>query len=385
MENIFNNLGLNEKLVMGLEKQGITIPTEIQEKAIPLGLENKDIIAQSETGTGKTLAFLLPLFQTIDETKRETQAIILAPTHELAMQIEKCAKDLALSSGININTLGIIGNVNIKRQVEKLREKPQIVVGSCLRIVELIKLKKIQAHKVKTIVIDECDRMLDKMNIDGVKAVIKTTLRERQMMLFSASIQDNTIEIAKGLMKDPEIIKIVDRMAVNENIEHMYFLCERRERFETLRKVLASVKPEKAIIFINRSEEVAINVDKLNYHHFKVQGIHGTSDKIQRQMALDQFRNGTVDLLVSSDLSARGLDIKGVTHIINLDIPDYPKDYLHRVGRSGRAGQKGTSICIVTETEEHIMKKYERTLNIKIEKKKLSMGKVFDSKDNITI
>ncbi len=212
MNNSFDTLNLNPKLVQGLKKLNINIPTEIQAKAIPLAMENKDIIGQSETGTGKTLAYLLPILEKITTEKREMQAIILAPTHELAMQINNEIKNISSNSNMDVKSMAIIGEANIKRQIEKLKEKPHIIVGSPGRILELIKKKKITAHTVKTIVIDEGDKLLDKNNLKVVKEVIKTTLRERQLMLFSATITESTLNIAKDLMKDSEVVKVKEKI-----------------------------------------------------------------------------------------------------------------------------------------------------------------------------
>ena len=277
-----------------------------------------DIIGESETGTGKTLAYLLPIFQKIDVTSKDIQAIILAPTHELAMQIHKQIELLSANSGSNVKSTSIIGNVNIKRQLESLKEKPHIVVGSAGRILELITMKKLKSHFVKTIVIDEGDRMIDEDNIEGVKAIIKTTLRDRQIMIFSATISLKVVEIAKTLMKDPEVIKVGDKSVVNPNIEHMYFVVEQRDKLTLLRKLISATNPEKAIIFINKSDEVEITTSKLSYHGLKVEGIHGSSEKENRKKALEDFNEGKIQLLVASDLAARGLDIAGVTHIFNL-------------------------------------------------------------------
>jgi superfamily II DNA/RNA helicase len=194
----------------------------IQVKAIPLALENKDIIGQSETGSGKTLAYLLPIFQKIDSDKKEIQAIILAPTHELVMQIDKQIKLLSQNSEVPITSATMIGEVNIKRQIEKLKEKPHIIIGSTGRVLQLIKMKKLRAHTVKTIVIDEGDRLLDQNNLTGVKDVIKTTMRDRQLMVFSATINEKTLSIAKSLMKETEIIKIEEKKQVNPDITHYY-------------------------------------------------------------------------------------------------------------------------------------------------------------------
>lgn len=380
MENLFNELGLEQNLIEGLAKQGIESPTEIQVKAIPMGLAGEDIIGESETGTGKTLAYLLPIFQKIDITSKDIQAIILAPTHELAMQIYKQVELLSVNSNSLVRSTSIIGNVNIKRQLESLKQKPHIIVGSAGRILELITMKKLKSHGVKTIVIDEGDRMIDENNIDGVKAIIKTTLRDRQIMLFSATISLKVVEIAKTLMKNPEVIKVGDKSVVNPNIEHIYFVVEKRDKIELLRKLISATKPEKAIIFINKSDEVEITTSKLRYHNLKVEGIHGSSEKIDRKKALEDFNEGRIQLLVASDLAARGLDIVGVSHIFNLDIPENSKDYLHRVGRTARMGEYGLALSITEERELDLIKNYEKDFNIEILKKEIHMGKITDPK-----
>lgn len=376
----FDNLGLNSSLIEGLKKEGITEPTDIQVKAIPLALENKDVIGQSQTGSGKTLAYLLPIFQKIDASKREMQAIILAPTHELAMQIDKQVQSLSENSGMAVTSASIIGEVNIKRQIEKLKEKPHIIVGSSGRILELIKKRKINSQTVKTIVIDEGDRLLDKSNLSVVKDVIKTTMRDRQLMVFSATINNQTLSIAKDLMKEAEFVKAEESEMVNPNITHMYFLAEQRDKIEILRKLIAAAKPERAIVFINRNDETDITTSKLKYSKIKAEGIYGSASKEDRKKALDSFRSGKTQVLVSSDLSARGLDIKGVTHIFNLDLPDDPKDYLHRVGRTGRAGETGTALSIVTENEVSLIKKYEKDFSISIDEKEVYKGIIQDKK-----
>ncbi|MCY6960038.1 DEAD/DEAH box helicase [Clostridium brassicae] len=374
MINSFDTLDLDSKLIEGLKKEGIIKPTDIQIKTIPLALENKDIIGQSETGSGKTLAYLLPIFQKINSEKREMQSIILAPTHELVMQIDKQIKLLSQNSGMNITSTTIIGEVNVKRQIDKLKEKPHIIVGSTGRILQLIKKKKISAHTIKTIVIDEGDKLLDQNNLNVVKDIIKTTMRDRQLMVFSATINEKTINIAKNLMKESEVIRIKENNLINPNITHMYLTGEQRDKIVILRKLIAALNPKKAIVFINKSEEIQLTTEKLQYHNIKAYGIYGSSSKEERKKALEGFRNGKFQLLIASDIAARGLDVKGVTHIFSLDLPEDSMEYLHRAGRTGRSGILGTSISIVTEKELLLIKKYEKDFAIKIEEKKLSRG-----------
>jgi ATP-dependent RNA helicase DeaD len=376
MTATFLDFGLNQNLIEGLKKQGIEEPTAIQAKSIPLGLENKDIIGQSQTGSGKTLAYLLPIFQKVDSSRREMQAIVLAPTHELVMQIEKQIKTLAENSDIPVKSIAIIGNVNIDRQIEKLREKPHIIVGSAGRILELIKRRKINAQTVKTIVIDEGDRLLDENNLGNIKDIIKTTQRDRQLMVFSATINNSAMSISKGLMKEAIFVKAEEQEQLNPNVEHLYFVAEQRDKIEVLRKLIASMNPERAIVFINKSEEIDHITSKLQFHKLNALGIHGSAEKEDRQRALEGFRSGKIQLLVASDLAARGLDIQDVFYIFNLDLPAEPKEYLHRVGRTGRMGKQGLVLSIVTEREAEIIKKYQTAFNINISQKEVYMGAI---------
>lgn len=378
MTTSFDILGLNANLIEGLKKEEITEPTDIQAKVIPLALENKDIIGESQTGSGKTLAYLLPIFQKVDSSKREMQAIILAPTHELVMQIDRQIKLLADNSGIPVTSTAIIGEVNVKRQVEKLKEKPHIIVGSTGRIFELIKMKKISAHTVKTIVIDEGDRLLDRNNLSKVKDVIKTTMRDRQLMVFSATIKEETLKEAKALMKDAEVIKVADKTSVNPNISHIYLAAEQRDKIEVLRKLVAAISPERAIVFINKSEETQLTTLKLQHHNIAAHGIFGNASKEDRKKAMEGFISGKIQILVASDIAARGLDIKDVNYIFNLDLPEDPKEYLHRVGRTGRAGKYGCAVSVVTEKELSLIKKYERELDIEIQHKDIYKGTFVD-------
>ncbi|MCX8130493.1 MAG: DEAD/DEAH box helicase [Clostridia bacterium] len=378
MINLINTLNMNQSLAEALKKENIVIPTEIQSKVIPQAIKNIDLIVQSETGTGKTLAYLLPLFHKLNTSVREMQAIILVPTHELAIQIQRQIERLAQNSDVKVSSVPIIGNVNIERQIEKLRDKPHIIVGSAGRILELIKKKKISAHTIKTIILDEADRLMDDNNVDSVKAVIKSTLKERQLLMFSATISQNTIAKAKEIMKEPEFIKGESKTTVPDTIEHLYFIAEQRDKIEVLRKLTRIINPQRALVFINRSEEIEITTAKLRYHGLKADGIHGSNFKSERKRTMEEFRAGKIQLLIASDIAARGLDIEGVTHVFNLDIPEDPKDYIHRTGRTGRKGNKGVAISIITERELQIIKKYEGALKIQIEGKSMYMGKITD-------
>ena len=296
MIELFSNLKMNISLVTALQKEDIITPTEVQRKVIPEVLKNKDLVVQSETGTGKTLAYLLPLFEKIDTSKREMQAIILAPTHELAIQILRQIERLSQNSEIKASSILVIGNVNIERQIEKLREKPHIIVGSPGRILELIKKRKISAHTIKTIVIDEADRLMDRNNIESVKEVIKSTLKERQLMMFSATITKETEAHAKEIMKEPEFIREKGVASVPPLIEHIYFLTEQRDKMEILRKSVGILKPQKAMVFIGDREETDVCTETLKYHGLNAKVIHGHTEKMERKMIMNEYRSCKIQL-----------------------------------------------------------------------------------------
>ena len=346
----FSELGLKPELESALAKEKITIPTAVQLAAIPELLAGKDAYISSETGTGKTLAYLLPVFNAVDPSIKNTQAIIIAPTHELAMQVHQQAVSLTQNSGLPVKSMTLIGGAALKRQLENLKKKPQIVIGSPGRINELIQMKKLKVHTVKTIVIDEVDRALDSDSLHPIRSIIKSTLRDRQLVFASATEQ--TKSAAEALTMAPEMIKIhTGCNQVNESIQHLYFVCEERDKPDMLRKLIHAANPERAIVFVHRNADAQTIAGKLAYHKMAVSDLHGACEKLERKKALEDFRKGTTKILIASDIAARGLDVKGVTHIFNFDIPAQSKAYLHRAGRTGRAGAEGHTISIMTKQQ----------------------------------
>ncbi len=369
----------NEVLSTALLQGGFETPTEIQTRAIPIVASGKDLIAQSATGTGKTLAYLLPIYMKIDKDLKSTQAIVLTPTHELAAQVFKHSKILSDATGIQSEL--IIGGVNIKRQIENLKDKPRVIIGSAGRVLELIKLKKIQAHTVKIIVVDEADRLLDAKNYDGLTQVIKTTLKDRQLLFFSASIGTDTMVKAKALAKDPDTLNASGKLNLPENIEHMYFVCEEREKIEVLRKIIHGAEIKRAIAFLNNQDQIDNMTKRLNFHGIPSASLYGAAYRDERKKALDDFASGKVTLLVASDLAARGIDIKDITHIINLDVPEDPVFYLHRAGRTGRMNKHGVAITIATTFEVKNIFGCEKRLKFKAIRKEMRFGKITDYKE----
>ena len=374
----FAELGIGPALTNGLEKAGISTPTEIQAAVIPLALTGRDVIGRSATGTGKTLAFLLPLFQKINPERRESQAIVLAPTHELAMQIFREAQLLAENSGMPVTTALLIGDVNITRQIDRLKERPHLLVGSGGRILELIQKRKINAQTVKTIVLDEADRLLDDNHRTSVAAIIKATQKDRQLLAFSATMPAVALEKAVGLGKEAAVVMLEAPTAVPPEIEHLYFTVETRDKIEFLRKLLASLQIRRVLVFINTSAAIEETVAKLCHHGVAAVGIHGSSFKKERQGAMESFRDGRAQVMVASDLAARGLDIPDVRCVVNLELPEDPQAYLHRAGRTGRAGAAGLTVSIVDRTEEKRIGFLQKKLNVKILPKRLAFGRIVD-------
>ena len=375
MEKSFENLKINEKIISGLNAMGIKEPTEIQEKIIPLALEKTNLIGQSETGTGKTLAYLLPIIENIDINKKEMQCIILAPTHELAIQINNTINEVKKASGLEITSTPLIGSANIKRQIDNLKAKPHILVGSAGRILELIRKKKVSAHTIKTIVIDEVDKLLDKNNLPTVKDIIKVTPKQTQIMMFSATLNGKTLDIAKTLAEDINVVSVKNNK-VNENINHNYIKTDSRKKVETLRKLLNALKSPKVLVFNNDSYTTNTAVEYLSFNNVKVAAIGGNGKMEDRKRALENFRKGKINVLIASDIAARGLDIKGVTHVVNFDIPEDSKDYLHRAGRVGRAGESGEVFSLVDDKEENIIKIHENSFKISITERILYRGTI---------
>ena len=375
------DINLDPNLLKALKIQGINNLNKIQSLVYKDIKDHKDLIIQSETGSGKTLAYLLPLFEKIDTTKRETQVMVLAPTHELVMQIVNQVKLLSTNSSINVTTLPLIGEVNIQKQIKNIKNtKPHIVVGTTGRILDLIKQKKLKVHNVKTIVLDEVDSLISSKNLNTVKEIIKCTLRDRQLLAFSASTSDKCVQILSDIMKEPIIIKTESKISINKNINHMYLLCDKRDKFKYLRKSLAALNPKKAIVFVNNEESIEVINSKLNFHNRNAVCIYGSMSKEDRKNALNKFRTGKAKVLVSSDLSARGLDIKDVTHVFNLDFPVSSNEYIHRSGRTGRGANTGDTISIITKHELAAIRVLSREFNINIKHKDLYEGNLIDYK-----
>ncbi|MED4202424.1 DEAD/DEAH box helicase [Neobacillus mesonae] len=357
------------------EKSGFQSPTAIQETAIPVIIEGKDVIAESPTGTGKTLAYLLPLLHKMDPSKPGLQAVVLASSQELVMQIYQ--EFQKWSEGSGIKGTSIIGGANPKRQLEKLKKRPQVIFATPGRLLELIKQKKVKMHEVKLLVLDEGDQLLIPEHIGYVQNIVKSTMSDRQVVLFSATLKPETEKLAKELTKEAEVIKISKTEAAAESgkVEHIYFLSERREKIKLLEKI-ARLDGTKSLAFINDIGELEVFKEKLHFKELSVGILHSDMKKLERQAALKDFRDGKMTMLVATDVAARGLDIQGVTHVVQIDLPRDLSQYVHRAGRTGRMGADGTVISLVTEREERELKRFCRELNVPLHKRVFYKGQI---------
>ena len=359
----FIELGVSENLADVLKKQGIENPMPVQAAVIPKILGGGNLVAQAPTGTGKTLAYLLPVLQGLDAASRDVQAVILAPTYELAMQIAGIARELTQGAGLELKVQGLIGGANIARQMDKLKDKPQLIVGSAGRILELAQKNKLKLHNVKMLVLDEFDRLFDDQNIDNTAAVVRLLPAERQVVLVSATAPKKALERA-DFLQHPEVIKVEEDSAAQGRRENLYRMTPFRNKVETVRHLARRLEVKRGLVFINKVFDAERILAQLRYEGFMVGTLLGHNNKQARQKAVADFKAGRIKLLLSTDLAARGLDIPDVDYVFNLDLPENAQVYLHRAGRTARAGAKGTVITLADNKEAYKLAQLEKKLGI---------------------
>ncbi|PLR87111.1 DEAD/DEAH box helicase [Bacillus sp. V33-4] len=360
-------------------KSGFKNPTSIQEMSIPIALEGKDLIAESPTGTGKTLGYLLPVLQKIEVEKRNIQAVILASSQELVMQI--LAEIQKWAEGSGIRAASFIGGANAKRQLEKLKKSPHVIVGTPGRTLELIKQKKMKMHEVKTVVLDEADQLIVPEHENTVRQIIKSTLGDRQILLFSATLTKRTEEIAREIAREPEIIRITKDETIDAStVEHAYVITEQRDKINFIEK-LSRISGLKGLVFVRDIGNLNVLSEKLKFKKVNAEVLHSDLGKMDRQAAIRNFRTGKSNLLLATDIAARGLDIQGITHVIHYDFPRDLNQYVHRSGRTGRFGASGTVLAIVTDREERDLKKFARELGISITEKVFFKSEIVDKQN----
>ncbi|HZW68063.1 MAG TPA: DEAD/DEAH box helicase [Pseudogracilibacillus sp.] len=345
----FNELNISQQVLRALEEMGFEEATPIQAETIPHGLAGKDIIGQAQTGTGKTAAFGIPMIEQFEQNAKGVQGLVIAPTRELAIQV--AAEINRLGRFKRIRALAVYGGQQMGRQIRALKDRPQIVVATPGRLLDHLKRRTIRLSDIKTVVLDEADEMLNMGFIDDIKEILQLVPDERQTLLFSATMPREIREIATTLMKTPVEIKVKAKEMTVTNIDQYFMEVPERQKFDTLTNHLDINAPKLSIVFARTKKRVDEITDGLQVRGFRAEGIHGDLTQGKRMSVLRKFKDERIEILVATDVAARGLDISGVTHVYNFDIPQDPESYVHRIGRTGRAGRTGEAISFVTPRE----------------------------------
>ncbi|AWE08767.1 RNA helicase [Lysinibacillus sp. 2017] len=350
---------------------------KIQDEMIPAMLEGKDIVAESPTGSGKTLAYTLPILNKVDGNKKQTQALIVAPSQELAMQIVEVIRDW--TAGTDITVQQLIGGANSARQIEKLKKKPTIVVGTPGRLNELANQGKLKLKDIETVVLDECDQLLSREYRVVVKSFIEKAAHGRQVVVVSATITEEIQLVAERLMFEPIMITIKPEDIEKSlgKIVHSFVKVDERDKTDLLRR-LANIEGMSGLAFVNNIDQVLMKQNKLSYKDAPIVALHSEMRKDERKKALDAFRNGEARVLIATDIAARGLDISGLTHVIHVDVPRTVEQYTHRSGRTGRAGADGEVLTLLSYKDEKTYKKWVRDLSQKAVQKIWAKGELVE-------
>jgi ATP-dependent RNA helicase DeaD len=365
----FDELGLTEPTLKAISELGYEEPTPIQARTISRMLEGVDVIAQAQTGTGKTAAFALPMIEKLDTAQRRPQALVLTPTRELAVQVAEAFHSYGKYHHIAI--LPVYGGQPIDRQLRALDRGVQVVVGTPGRLLDHIRRGTLKLDQVRTVVLDEADEMLDMGFIEDIEAILQETPAERQTALFSATMPGPIAELARRYMKDAQRITVQAEQMTVPQIRQVYYEVGGRDKFEVLGRILDFETPSSAIIFCRTKSEVDSLGERLTARAFPADTLHGDLSQIQRDRVMARFRTGQAELLVATDVAARGLDVEHVSHVINYDIPLDPEIYVHRIGRTGRAGRTGTAITLVTPRERRLLRIIERSTGANIQRLRL--------------
>lgn len=383
MNTTFNDFNLEPKVLKAVTELGFEEPTPIQMKAIPIAMSGQDLIGQAQTGTGKTAAFGIPLINKIQVSEGRIEALILAPTRELAIQVSEEIGKLARYKGVR--SLPIYGGQEIGRQIRALKKHPHIIIGTPGRLLDHINRKTIKLDEVKTVILDEADEMLDMGFLEDIQSILKMVPTERQTMLFSATMPPNIQKLAQQFLKNPEHVSVVPKQVTVPLISQSYFEVHERQKFEALSRLLDMESPELAIIFGRTKRRVDELAEALQKRGYSADGLHGDLSQNQRDAVMRKFRDGSIDVLVATDVAARGLDVSGVSHVINFDLPQDPESYVHRIGRTGRAGKEGSAWTFVTPREIDHLHFIERVTRHRIPRKPLpSLAEAIEGKQKVT-
>ncbi|MGE0567779.1 MAG: DEAD/DEAH box helicase [Bacteroidia bacterium] len=371
----FIELGLNEVLLKAITELGYENPTPIQQQTIPLlTKEETDVVALAQTGTGKTAAFGLPMLSTIDFSSKQTQALILAPTRELCVQISNDIKAYSkYIKGVNVAT--VYGGANIDKQIREIKLGAQIISATPGRLLDLIERRAVKLSDIKIIVLDEADEMLNMGFKDSLDAILQQTPDEKQTWLFSATMPKEVERIARNYMSKPKEISVGKKNEGAANIKHIYYLVNSRDRYLALKRVVDYYPEIFGIVFCRTKAETQEVADALIKDGYSADALHGDLSQAQRDFVMKRFRNRTLQMLVATDVAARGIDVNDITHVINYNLPEDTESYTHRSGRTARAGKSGMSIAILTNKDFGKIKDIERKLNKTFEKAEIPNGK----------
>ena len=347
METVrFDELDLNPKILRAIREMGFEEATPIQSKAIPVGLEGVDLIGQAQTGTGKTAAFGIPLLMKVDSHNKRTQSIVLCPTRELAIQVAEEVRTLAkYMSGVKV--LPVYGGQDITKQIRSLKGGAQIIIGTPGRVMDHLRRRTIKCDEVNTIVLDEADEMLNMGFREDIETVLEYIPEERQTMLFSATMPKPILEITKKYQSDAVTIKVTKKELTVPNIEQYYYDVKRKDKVEVLSRLLDVYAPKLSLVFCNTKRMVDELTSALQGRGYFAEGLHGDMKQSQRDRVMNRFRNGKTEILVATDVAARGIDVDDVEAVFNYDLPQDDEYYVHRIGRTGRAGRTGRSFTFV--------------------------------------
>lgn len=372
----FEELELSDNIKRALSDNGYVEATEIQTKAIPFILQGRDLIGQSQTGTGKTASYGLPMLEMIDQKSRKIQSIVLCPTRELAIQVtEELRKFLKYQE--NIRCVAIYGGQSIERQITDIKRGAQIVVGTPGRVMDHMRRKTIKLDNVKMVVLDEADEMLDMGFEEDIETILKDVPEDRQTILFSATMNKRIMGITKKYLKNPENVKIKAKELTVENIKQVSIEVKSKMKDETVIRLLEVLEPKKAIIFCNTKKKVDDLIENLKSKGYKAESLHGDIKQIQRDRIMKSLKSGAINILVATDVAARGIDVKELELVVNYDIPQEQEYYVHRIGRTGRNGENGLAYTLYAGKEAFKLRDIEKYANTRILKGKIpTLGEV---------
>lgn len=360
----FSELGLSDSLLKAIKRSGYEEATPIQEQTIPMVLKGQDVIGQAQTGTGKTAAFGLPIIEHVDTENPNIQALIVSPTRELAIQTQEELFRLGKDKHVRVQV--VYGGADIRRQIKNLKQHPQILVGTPGRLKDHINRHTVKLGNIKTLVLDEADEMLNMGFLDDIEAIISKTPRDRQTLLFSATMPPEIKKIGEKFMTNPTTVRIKAKELTTDLVDQYYVRARDYEKFDIMTRLIDVQDPELTIVFGRTKRRVDELSRGLIARGYNAAGIHGDLTQERRSKIMKQFKKGELDILVATDVAARGLDISGVTHVYNYDIPSDPDSYVHRIGRTGRAGHHGVSLTFVTPNEMGYLREIEKLTRVRM-------------------